>query len=179
MKSSEWPQFSDILPRIDRRVSTNPTMGIVRTHSGLSNLASGAISASATPNIPQHASELPRNPSPPSATDTRATSASRLAARSVPATPLGVLTGVRPDVPNANSPITPHLLPQPNSGHFTMTPSLDKTNSSTEAGSTLSRMASGYDTPLTFNSIHSSGEDSLQVSVQVDAKDYITHNLLS
>ncbi|KAF8525221.1 ARM repeat-containing protein [Hysterangium stoloniferum] len=190
-KSSEWPQFSgpprggppDIViagQRPDqRRTVTNP--GHLSALGPAFNEVSGSklgatVSASATPNIAQHHTPNDsRRSSPPGMSDTLSTMSAITTARSVPATPLGVLPG-RTDMTNlAKVPGTPGA--GSGSGNVGFVPhpvnqlgggGLGEGQggvSATDLSATLSRLGNGqYENPLSFGSIQHNMDDSLQVS---------------
>jgi len=197
-KSSEWPQFSGPLRGPDivvtgqrpdqRRNVTNPSghltaaLGPAFNNDSPSGKLGSTVSASATPNLAQHHTPNDsRRSSPPGMSDTLSTMSNITAARSVPATPLGLVPG-RQDIPNiAKTPGTPgaSATPGAGSGGYVQqhTPggqlgggALNDTQggvSATDLSATLSRLGNGqYDGTLSFGSIQGGMDDSLQVRTE-------------
>jgi hypothetical protein len=153
IKSSEWPQFPDSMGFRDRRVATNPNVGASRGIPGSTNI----MGHNATSGLVAPLTSESRRPTPPVLADNGIG-----AIRSVPATPLGIAPGGRPEGGTKTAGIlTPGGIGQSKGlGHFG---GLDVNTPSDRSGS-LSRMSSGLETPLTFSSIHTT-DDSLQVSL--------------
>lgn len=195
-KSSEWPQFNanprvpDGIPsRTDRRTVTNPTLTLSSTLDELSNAnkLGGTVSASATPHTAQHPQGMAhpvsaqtagsRRGSPPVTLDSLSA-----ATRSVPATPLGGINGAAAHLiktPGTHTPDTQGFGSRINSQG-----PLQAHENAVNAGdlqASLSRLPSGqYENgSLTFNSIQSGHDESMQVIILPPIRLFILSNGLT
>ncbi|KAA1468407.1 ARM repeat-containing protein [Dentipellis sp. KUC8613] len=174
-KASEWPQFTGssrpeaLAARSDRRTVTNPALSIAAGLNDMSNgKLAGSVSASATPQLPQHPqglsplSQAPgsRRGSPPGLSDGLS-----ITTRSVPATPLAGISNAAAGhlIKTPGTPLSPDVQSRLTSqGHQLGDSPL---NGDGLQGS-LSRLPSGqYDNNLGYNSMQSSLDDSLQYDV--------------
>ncbi|KZT22110.1 ARM repeat-containing protein [Neolentinus lepideus HHB14362 ss-1] len=165
-KASEWPQFTrgqdGLLVRSDRRTVTNPPLNL-GSAIDLANKIGSTVSASATPHLQQSLASSRRG----SPLGLNINDPMSIATRSVPGTPLaGLPSAASQFLKTPGTPLSPD--PQSLNGRLT-TSSGQLGDSSISAGdlrSSLSRAPSaqydGSSTPLTFNSIQSSLDDSLQ-----------------
>lgn len=195
-KSSEWPQFNanprvpDGIPsRTERRTVTNPTLTLSSTLDELSNAnkLGGTVSASATPHTAQHPQGMAhpvsaqtagsRRGSPPVTLDSLSA-----ATRSVPATPLGGINGAAAHLiktPGTHTPDTQGFGSRINSQG-----PLQAHENAVNAGdlqASLSRLPSGqYENgSLTFNSIQSGHDESMQVIILPPIRLFILSNGLT
>ncbi|EPQ61118.1 ARM repeat-containing protein [Gloeophyllum trabeum ATCC 11539] len=163
-KASEWPQFTrgqDGLPvRSDRRTVTNPPLNL-GSGIDLTNKLGSTMSASTTPHLQQSLANSRRG-SPLGIQDPLS-----IATRSVPGTPLAGLPSVASQfLKTPGTPLSPDA--QGLNGRLTNQSGQlgDGSGSAGDLRASLSRAPSaqydGSQTPLTFNSIQSSLDDSLQ-----------------
>ncbi|TFK57686.1 ARM repeat-containing protein [Heliocybe sulcata] len=167
-KASEWPQFTrgqDGLPiRSDRRTTTGPPLNLGSAIE-LANKIGSTVSASATPHLQQSLANSRRG----SPLGFNMNDSLSIATRSVPGTPLaGLPSAASQFLKTPGTPLSPD--PQSLNGRLTAATSSgqlgDTGLTAGDLRASLSRAPSaqydGSQTPLTFNSIQSGLDESLQ-----------------